>query len=197
MPKKAKELTAKAVAALKVQGRHAVGGVAGLCMQISAGSRSWILRIVVEGKRCELGLGPYPEVTLAMAREAAIDRRRARYTLCVPRHPLIELATRSPAQSIGFGSQPPTAAPPRAIQTFEACAKRYIDTQTPSWKSGKHAKQWTSTLQRYAFPTIGSVAVAVAVAVAVWASSTGKSLSMRSLTGSRTKPKRPISVEPC
>lgn len=51
---------------------HAVGGVAGLLLQVSpTGSRSWILRATVGCKRRDMGLGAYPDVTLAEARESA------------------------------------------------------------------------------------------------------------------------------
>ncbi len=72
MPKKAKELSALSVAKIKETGRHAVGGVDGLFLNVKGNSRVWILRAVV-GKRLDIngnliphrrdiGLGPYPEV---------------------------------------------------------------------------------------------------------------------------------------
>jgi hypothetical protein len=53
---------------------------------------------------------------------------------------------------------------PSSISTFESCARTYVAAQAPGWKSGKHAKQWLSTLEGYAFPVIGKLDVA-AVAV--------------------------------
>ena len=51
---------------------------------------------------------------------------------------------------------PPSASPPCTIGViFENCAKSYIAAQARGWKSGKHAKQWLSTLETYAFPVIG------------------------------------------
>lgn len=73
MPRKAKELSAIEVKRLP-PGNHAAGGVAGLTLQHrETGARSWLLRVRISGKRHELGLGPYPEVSLAKAREAAAD----------------------------------------------------------------------------------------------------------------------------
>ncbi|MEY2825564.1 MAG: hypothetical protein RLZ64_2102, partial [Pseudomonadota bacterium] len=72
MPKIAKELTALAVSKLRRTGLHAVGGAAGLGLKVMpSGSRAWVLRTVVAGKRREYGLGGFPTVTLASARERA------------------------------------------------------------------------------------------------------------------------------
>ena len=67
-----KELGAAQVAALWRRGTNHVGGVRGLILNVTMyGSRSWVLRYQVAGKRRDLGLGSYPSVTLADAREAA------------------------------------------------------------------------------------------------------------------------------
>lgn len=156
MPKKAKEMSAKAVAALREQGRFAVGGVTGLYLQIDGNSRSWVLRVVIDGKRRQLGLGPFPEVTLAEARDKAWQRRRARHAplvawpgnLAIPQH-----AT-TPERPV------PLQVTKAESHTFEQCARTYIAAQAPGWKSAKHAAQWSSTLERYAYPVIGKRDVA-------------------------------------
>src|SRR5262245_66367425 len=72
MPRVAKQLSDLAVRKLSSQeGRHAVGGAAGLYLLVSPDSASWVLRMLVKGIRRDLGLGSYRDVTLAMAREAA------------------------------------------------------------------------------------------------------------------------------
>ena len=72
MPKKAKEKTATEVKRLIKPGLHAVGVVSGLLLQVSAtGGKSWILRTMVGNRRPDIGLGGYPDVTLARAREKA------------------------------------------------------------------------------------------------------------------------------
>ena len=81
--KKAKELSARSVANLKADGRHAVGGVDGLRLRIFKNTRSWILRVVVGQRadkngelkihRRDIGLGSYPEVSLAEAREKHVS----------------------------------------------------------------------------------------------------------------------------
>lgn len=69
MPKIAKELSALAVSKLQ-EGAHAVGGVPGLQLQVIGASKVWVLRFALHGKRRRMGLGSYPAVSLASAREA-------------------------------------------------------------------------------------------------------------------------------
>ena len=68
------KLTAARIRTLKTPGRHGDGD--GLHLKISeAGARSWILRVMIAGKRRDIGLGRYPDVGLAQAREAAAKHR--------------------------------------------------------------------------------------------------------------------------
>ena len=78
MPKIARERSALEVKHLTRPGWHAVGGVAGLLLQVrqpvqegAVPPRSWILRVHSAGSRHVIGLGPYPQVSLAQAREQA------------------------------------------------------------------------------------------------------------------------------
>lgn len=155
MPKRAQELSARTVATLKAEGRHAVGGVVGLYLRIRGGSRSWILRINASGRRLELGLGSFPQVSLAIARERAWDRRRATVSRTA------DVTGGPPPTSIQPTLEAPRSEPPvdASTKTFEFCARTYVSAQAPAWKSEKHAKQWLSTLERYAFPVIGTLPV--------------------------------------
>jgi hypothetical protein len=77
MPKVAKALTSLEVKRLGA-GFHPVGGAPGLALIVrESGARSWILRTMVGGKRRDIGLGSYPEVTLARAREKAAQTKDA------------------------------------------------------------------------------------------------------------------------
>lgn len=77
MPKKVKELSAAEIRRIVHPGKgrnvcFSVGGVDGLQLQVTpTGARSWLLRVIVKGKRRQLGLGAYPDVPLAQARERA------------------------------------------------------------------------------------------------------------------------------
>ena len=77
MPKRILEMTALEVSRLRVEGSHAVGGVSGLYLRIEGGSRTWVLRYVHMRQRRRMGLGSYPGVTLAAAREAAQTQAQA------------------------------------------------------------------------------------------------------------------------
>ena len=58
-------------------GRHMDKYRHGLMLVVQpSGSRSWIQRLIIQGKRRDMGLGGYPLVTLAEARDKAIENRR-------------------------------------------------------------------------------------------------------------------------
>jgi integrase len=148
MPKVAKELTALAVSKLRRTGLQAVGGASGLGLKVMpSGSRAWVLRTVVAGKRREYGLGGYPTVTLASARE------RARAML----DQLFEGV--DPAETKKHAKSALAAQRARAVN-FKTLADQYIAQHEASWKNAKHAGQWTSTLTTYAYPVCGHMVAA-------------------------------------
>lgn len=147
MPKKAKELSALEVKALATPGSHAVGGVAGLMLQVQeSGSRSWLLRVMVGGKRRDMGLGGYPDVGLADARAAA---REARAKVRDGVDPIEEARAKRSA----------LAAATAAALTFRQCSERYLAAHKSGWRNEKHAAQWASTLETYAHPHLGNLMV--------------------------------------
>ena len=146
MPKKAKELSALVVGRLKQPGTHAVGGVAGLALNVQpSGARSWVLRLMIAGKRRELGLGGFPDVTLADVRRRA---REEREKVSKGIDPVAE--KQAAAASLKEERD-------RAI-TFEVAAKKYIEAHESTWRNAKHAEQWRNTLAS-TYPDIGSIDV--------------------------------------
>jgi integrase len=145
-PKRAKELSALEVSRLG-DGRHAVGGVAGLYLYVDGPARSWVLRIKVGAKRREAGLGPYPEIGLAKARELAADFREK---VRAGRDPIAE---RQQAQRSLVEAQE------RAI-TFQEAAERHHRMKAAEFRSAKHQADWINSLKVHAFPRIGAVPVA-------------------------------------
>lgn len=148
MPKIAKEMTATDVRRLTKPGNYSVGGVHGLMLRVEpTGSKRWILRFTVGGKRRDAGLGGYPTVTLAQAREEAREMRaQARRGL-------------DPVQDRKAARDALRAAQANLI-TFAQATERFLKKKQSAWSNPKHRKQWASTLEAYAYPALGSMAVA-------------------------------------
>lgn len=147
MAKKAKELSALAVSRLTTPGHHAVGGVAGLYLYVSGESaRSWVLRVMIGTKRRHIGLGGFPDVTLAQARDKA---RAAREQIQSGIDPIAERRAMASQLRAAQASE----------KTFEEAAKAYIDAHGDTWKNAKHRAQWVSTLETYAYPHMGKLLV--------------------------------------
>jgi integrase len=146
MPRKAKELYALEVNRLADPGLHFVGGVAGLALQVQpSGARSWVLRLSVAGKRREMGLGGFPDVTLADARRRAREERERADKGVDP------IAERRAAADVLRADQ-------AKAFTFKAASLAYIEAHEPSWRNAKHAEQWRNTLAS-TYPTIGALQV--------------------------------------
>ncbi len=131
--------SAVAVRNMTAPGRHFVGETLYL-MVWPSGSKSWVQRLRIGGKRKDLGLGPYPAITLAQAREKAHDNLSLTKS---GGNPLAERATAANA----------------AVSTFEDLARRHITENAHAWRNAKHGAQWLSTLETYAFPTLGALRV--------------------------------------
>lgn len=147
MPKVAKELSALEVRRLTDPGWYAVGGVAGLMLRIAdTGARYWALRIRVPGKRCDIGIGPYPETTLARAREMAAELRTQ------VRQGMDPLSERRTARGALMAAR-------AKVVTFDTAAGRFIKSKSREFRNPKHTAQWHSTLTAYASPVIGNLPV--------------------------------------
>jgi integrase len=138
-----RRVTAREVAALsKRDGRHAIAD--NLYLAVSGPAASWFFRYQRAGKRHEMGLGPYPLISLARARELAEGHRRA---LVDGIDPLKERAAAKVAQV-------------KAGHTFEHCALAYIRDMSANWTSDRHAAEWARSVRSHAFPLIGAVPIA-------------------------------------
>jgi integrase len=147
MGKRQIELGALAVSNIRRRGINFVGGVTGLGLNVTGcGSRSWVLRYTVSGKRRDMGLGGYPDVTLAQAKEAA---RVARAKLSQGIDPIEDIRA---ARSKLIAEQ-------STAMTFSQAATQFIDTHEKSWRNAKHAQQWRNTIETYANPMIGKIFV--------------------------------------
>ncbi|MFP1644217.1 tyrosine-type recombinase/integrase [Pontitalea aquivivens] len=159
-----KKLTAKAVEGNLKPGYHSDGTVPGLYLAVGAsGSRSWVLRYVPpalagtittraagatagRNKPRAMGLGPFPAISLAVARERA---RAERTKIAEGIDPLEERKREKSAVR---------------IMTFAEAASAFIaakvDVKEGGFKNAKHRQQWRNTLETYANPIIGKFNVA-------------------------------------
>ena len=118
-------------------GRHADGNGLYLFVQPN-GTRSWIQRLVVRGRRRELGLGSLALVPLAEAREKALANRK------LAREGGDPLAEKRRIEG---------------IPTFAEAASRVLEQKRDGWRGRRHHREWLSSLRRFAFPRIGKMPV--------------------------------------
>ncbi len=132
------KLTALGVKTAVAAGRYEDGDGLALVVK-AAGTRSWVLKTQVGGKRREFGLGSAKSVSLAEAREKA-DAVRRQY-----RSGLDPVAEKRKVEV--------------AVPTFRAASQQAHGEQQAGWRNAKHRAQWLSSLEAYAFPSLGSTTV--------------------------------------
>jgi hypothetical protein len=111
-------------------------------------SKNWSYRYWFKGKERWHGLGSFKDVSLKdarLARDAARLQVRAGVDLVQEKRAARE--EKKAAEAV------------EKAKTFEECAQAYIDEHWNGW-SEKHRAQWPSSLKRYAYPTIGALAIA-------------------------------------
>jgi integrase len=120
---------------------------AGLYLNISKnGGKSWLFRYEMGGRARWMGLGSFPEITLARARDKALDARR------------LKVEGIDPLDQRRTERQVRGAKAAAGAITFKACSERYIAAHEAGWHA-MHARQWARTLEDYAYPTIGDLPV--------------------------------------
>ncbi|WP_179217996.1 site-specific integrase [Delftia sp. K82] len=144
---KANKLTQLQASRIKEAGMHGDG--AGLWLKVTeGGSKSWILRYTMAGRERWTGLGPYPDVSLAEARDKAMAWRKQ------VREGVDPMKVKQEAMATARAEQAKKV-------TFAWCAAQYIESHRAGWKNAKHAEQWVSTLAMYAEPVVGKMDVAL------------------------------------
>jgi len=138
-------LTDTKVRALKQPGDYCDGG--GLYLQVSpALTKSWLFRFSRNSRERWKGEGPYPDVGLAEARDAAAANRQL---LRQGIDPIEHREAKRLAQRLEEA---------KAV-TFRQCAEQYIEAHKSGWRNPKHAAQWSATLETYAYPILGDMPV--------------------------------------
>jgi integrase len=145
MARQLHKLSARSVQTRRTAGLYADGG--GLYLQVGpSGSKAWLFRFMLRGRAREMGLGPLHSVSLQEAREKALACRKLRLAGVDP----IEQREADRAQARLEAAK---------ALTFAECAAAYIEANKAGWKNAKHASQWKNTLDTYAAPVIGKLAV--------------------------------------
>ena len=130
------QLNAAVVRGLTKPGRYGDGGT--LFLNIApGGSKSWIQRLAIDGKRHDIGLGGFPLVTLAEAREAAFENRR------LARRGDDPLATKRRARA----------------PTFREAAERTFEANRARWRNSKTSSNWLQGMAKRVLPVLGDVRV--------------------------------------
>ena len=131
-------LTHAKVKTLRVPGRYGDGG--GLYLNVAkGGTKSWVQRVAIDGRRRDVGLGGFPAVSLAKARERASENRES---IAEGRDPVAEKRTPKPT-----------------MPTFREAAHACHEINRPRWRNEKHAANWLATLERHAMPHLGGLPV--------------------------------------
>ena len=116
------KLTTAKAKSLSRPALHGDGGTLYLSVKPS-GSKSWIQRVAIDGKRHDIGLGAFPVVSLAKARERAFANRVA---IADGRNPLAEKIKAK-------------------IPTFREAAEKTIEANRPRWRNPRTDQNWTGS----------------------------------------------------
>lgn len=130
------KLTATFVKNIKQPGSYSDKTGTGLRLRVKPdGRKNWLQRFTINGKLREAGLGSPPVITLAMAREQALQNKRMAYE---GKDPIAERRNRKPEL------------------TFADAVEHYMEHKLAEFRNEKHQKQWRATLDTYATPIIGT-----------------------------------------
>ena len=125
------KLTARQVQGL-TKGRHLDGD--GLYVYVAdSGSKSWVQRVVVDGRRREIGLGSFPSISLAQARRKCLANR----------------------SSVANGGDPLAAKRTPTTPTFKDATYAVLELNRPRWRSPKHAANWIQMMEKPRYPEVG------------------------------------------
>lgn len=129
-------LSATKVKALSKPGLHGDGGT--LYLKVApGGSKSWVQRVRVHGRRRDIGLGGYPAVSLAQAREKALENR----------------------SNIAGGGDPLTQQDKNRVPTFREAVHATFEANRPRLRNAKVLNSWMQSMEKHALPALGHLRV--------------------------------------
>ena len=129
-------LTVAMIRSLSHPGRYGDGGTLFLVVA-PGGSKNWVQRVTIGGRRRDLGLGGWPVVSLAKARQRAFANRVA----------------------IADGLDPLAHKRRQSTPTFREASERALEANRPRWRNAKTADNWIATMDRYVHPVFGDLCV--------------------------------------
>ncbi len=139
------KLNVSKVGGLKQPGLYSDGG--NLHLRVApGGSKQWVFRYSLGHRTRDYGVGPFPTLSLAEARDRAHGLRKLLLDKIDPiEHRRQERATRAVGNAKHI--------------SFDDAATAYIASQERSWRSRQHAREWVRSLGDYASPTFGRLPV--------------------------------------
>lgn len=121
---------------------YPVGGIAGLHMQVTpTGAKSWAVRLTVNGKRRWMGLGSYPEISMADARD------RARQVKQMARDGIDPIEKRRAMRSATTHEM--------IAASFSQVVNEFIPIKQQELSPGKHRDDWGKQVRKYTFAKLG------------------------------------------
>ena len=129
-------LTVARIKALSAPGRYGDGATLYLFIT-PGGTKSWVQRVTIAGRRSDIGLGAFPTISLAKARQLAAANRAL----------------------IAEGGDPLEAKRKAAVPTFQEAAEKTFEANKTRWRSAKATANWMQQLEKYAFPILGRMRV--------------------------------------
>ena len=102
-----------------------------------AGSKSWVERLTIHGDRHDIGLGGYPQVSLARARQLAFQNREVAWA----------------------GGDPLAEKQKTKLPTFNQAAEKTFEANRARWRSEVTAKNWERGMKKHVLPKIGELRV--------------------------------------
>ena len=131
-----KELTAIEVKSINAPGFYRAGNTLYLKV-MPAGSKSWVQRLTIHGDRHDIGLGGYPQVSLARARQLAFQNREVAWA----------------------GGDPLAEKQKTKLPTFKQAAEKTFEANRARWRSEVTAKNWEQGMKKHVLPKIGELRV--------------------------------------
>ena len=131
-----KELTATEIKSTKREGIYRSGPT--LYLRIApGGSKSWVQRLTIDRKRHDIGLGGYPQVSLAHARKLALQNRELAWA----------------------GGDPLALKRKSKLPTFKQAAEKAFEANRGRWRSEKTARNWEQGMNKHILPVIGELRI--------------------------------------